>query len=121
MGFWGGVFKALGFEGDKKVKTKSVKPKATYNLNEEETLRPDEIDGVPVYYPESTEQVKEFTSFVKNDKAIIISFDACKREVTKEVLSFLKGFIHGADAKMVSLRDGEGLYLILPKGVEIEE
>ena len=121
MGFRGGIFKALGYEGDKKTKNKSVKPKATYNLNEEEQTRPDEIDGVPVYYPENTEQAKEFSGFVKKDKAIIISLDSCSREFGKEVLAFLKGFCHGADAKMVSLRDDEGLYLILPKGVEIEE
>lgn len=121
MGFWGGIFKALGFEGDKKTKTKNAQPKATYNLNDEEQTRPNEIDGVPVYYPENIEQVKEFTVFVKKDKAVIISLDACSREQSKEVYAFLKGFSHGAEAKLVSLREDEGLYLVLPKGVEIEE
>lgn len=121
MGFWGGIFKAIGFEGDKKVKNASVKSKASYNLNEESSKRPDEIDGVPVYYPENTEQAKEFFSFVKKDKAVIISLDACTREYTKEIFSFIRGFCYGADSKMISLRDDEGLYLILPKGVEIEE
>lgn len=121
MGFLGGVFKALGFEGDKKTKTKQIKAKATFNLNDERNKRPNEIDGVPVYYPESVEQVKEFSAFAKKDKPVIISLDSCSKEASKEVLAFLKGFCHGADGKMVSLREEEGLYLILPKGVEIEE
>lgn len=121
MGFWGGVFKALGFEGDKKVKNKTIKSKATYNLNEEESARPDEIDGVPVYYPENVDQLKEFLAFVKKDKAIIISFDSCGRDALKEVPTFLRGFCFGEGGKLVSLRDDEGLYLVLPKGVEIEE
>lgn len=121
MGFWGGIFKALGFEGDKKTKVKQTRAKATFNLNEEKEKRPDEIDGVSVYYPESTQQVKEFATFVKNDRAIIISLDECNKDVAKDVLTFLNGFCHGAEAKMVSLREEDGLYLILPKGVEIEE
>ena len=118
MGFWGGIFKALGFEGEKKSKTKTVNPKATYNLNNQNSLRPDEIDGVSVYYPENIEQLKEFLNFIKNDKAIIISFEFCKKD-EKDVMSFLKGFSYGTDAKIVSLN--EGLFLVLPKGVEIEE
>lgn len=121
MGFWGGVFKALGFEGDKKAKVKQTRAKATFNLNEERERRPDEIDGVPVYYPESSEQVKEFATFVKNGRTVIISLDYCSKEVSKEAFAFLRGFSHGADAKIVSLREDDGLYLILPKGVEIEE
>lgn len=121
MGFWGGVFKALGFEGDKKVKNKSTKPKATYNLNEEASMRPDEIDGVPVYYPENNDQLREFLVFIKKDKPLIISFDACKRDNAREGVTFLNGFCYGSEAKMVALRDDEGLYLVLPKGVEVEE
>lgn len=118
MGFMGGLFKVLGFESESKPKAKKqTKTKASYKLNENNS-KPSQIDGVPVYYPEKNEQCKEFLSFVKENKAIIISLEYCGND-EGFALEFIKGFVLGANAKFVSL--SEKLYLILPEGMEIEE
>lgn len=120
MGFMGSVFKALGFESETKVKTKKPKTKATYKLKETKTNRLEQIDGVPVYYPETFEQTREFVEFVKGRRAIIISTDACEKETGNRILDFLRGFCYGANAKFIVLSE-EKLYLILPEGMEVEE
>lgn len=121
MGFMGGIFKALGFESDGKTKQKKkTKTKASYSLKEGKRNRVDQIDGVPVYYPENFEQVKDFAGFVKEGKAIIISKESVSKEEGERILDFLKGFVYGANAKFIVL-DEEKLYLILPEGMEIEE
>ncbi len=120
MSFMGSIFKALGFESEEKVKTKVSKTKATYKLNKNQTLRADQIDGVPVYYPENYQQVKEFVEFVKQKKAIIISLESCEKDVGGKILLFLEGFCYGSKAKFVALTEGK-LYLILPEGMEVEE
>lgn len=120
MGFMGGLFKVLGFESESKPKAKKqTKTKASYNLNDNKKAKPSQIDGVPVYYPEKNEQCKEFLSFVKEGKAIIISLEYCSGDNEKLALEFIKGFVTGASSKFISLNDK--LYLILPEGMEIEE
>lgn len=121
MGFMGGIFKALGFESETKVKVKkNSKPKASYRLKDGRVERLEQIDGVPVYYPENIEQVKEFCEFVKDKKAIIVSLESCEKEIGKRIIDFVKGFVFGLNAKFVVLSD-EKLYLILPEGMEVEE
>ena len=120
MGFLGGIFRALGFESEKKIKAKNDGTKASYKLKKEENNRVEEIDGISVYYPTNADQTKEFVSFVKQDKPVIISVEACERGNEKSILDFVKGFVFGAEAKLVCLKE-EKLYLILPKGVDIEE
>ena len=119
MGFMGGLFKVLGFESESKPKTKKKnKTKASYNLNDSKNSKPSQIDGVPVYYPEKSQQCKDFLSFAKEEKAIIISLEYCKSDESLAV-EYIKGFVDGANAKLVTL--SERLYLILPEGMEIEE
>lgn len=119
MGFMGGLFKVLGFESESKPKQKKeTKTKASYKLNENKNSKPSQIDGVPVYYPEKSDQCKEFLSFAKDGKAIIISLEYCEKDEGM-AFEFIKGFVFGADAKLVALN--EKLYLILPEGMEIEE
>ena len=119
MGFMGGFFKVLGFESDGKSKPKKqTKTKASYKLNDNKNTKPSQIDGIPVYYPDKCEHCKDFLSFVKDNKAIIISFEYCNNEETL-ALEFVKGFVMGANAKLINL--SEKLYLILPEGMEIEE
>ena len=118
MGFMGGLFKVLGFESESKPKAKKqTKTKATYKLNENNS-KPSQIDGISVYYPEKNEQCKDFLAFVKEEKAIIISLEYCASSETL-ALEFIKGFVLGANARLVNL--SEKLYLILPEGMEIEE
>ena len=121
MSFMGGIFKALGFESDnksnKKVKNQT---KASYKLKSNEQNRADDIDGVPVYYPESYEQAKEFVEIAKQKKAIIISTEYCSNEIAQRIIDFLKGFCFGANYKFILLNEDK-LYLILPEGMEIEE
>lgn len=121
MGFMGSIFKALGFEGEQKVKIKKNKqPKATFKLKDGKVDRVEQIDGIPVYYPETLEQVRDFIDFVKKRKAIIISVESCEKEIEKRILDYLKGFVFGANAKFIVLNEDK-LYLILPEGMEVEE
>lgn len=119
MGFMGGLFKVLGFESESKPKkNKKTKTKASYDLNDNNDTKPSQIEGVPVYYPEKSGQCKDFLSFVKEGKAIILSFEYCEKDGNL-AFEFVKGFVAGCDAKLVTL--SEKLYLILPEGMEIEE
>lgn len=119
MGFFGGVFKILGFESDGKSKKGKNIAKATYKLNDKRSKRIEQIDGVSVYYPENLEQVSEFLDFVKDGKPIIISFQDCDKEKEKRIVDFMNGFAMGANAKIVDI--GDKMTLILPEGIEIEE
>ena len=98
----GNVFKALGFESETKTKKVNPKTKASYRLGDKKKNRVEDIDGVPVYYPESFEQVTDFIEFTKQNKAIIISTDMCENEVAMRIVDFLKGFCYGC--KRVLLR-----------------
>ncbi|MBQ8444433.1 MAG: cell division protein SepF [Clostridia bacterium] len=121
MGFMGGLFRALGFEGEKKPKAeKKTVSKATYSLNNKGKKRVDQIDGVTVYYPETYDHIYDFAGFVMEGKAIIISLEGCDRENSNRILDFLNGFIFASNARMVNL-DENNLYLILPEGMEVEE
>lgn len=121
MGFMGGIFKALGFESESKSKvSKKKKTKASFSLKNSKDNRVDQIDGVPVYYPENLEQVKDFVQFVKEGKAIIISKESISKEEGERTLDYLHGFVYGASGRFIVLEE-EKLYLILPEGMEIEE
>ena len=116
----GGIFKALGFESENKAKKTKVKTKASYKLRSNKKNRVEDIDGVPVYYPEIFEQTKDFLEFAKQKKAIIISTEVCESEVAIKIVDYLKGFCLGSNSKFIPLNDDK-LYLILPEGLEIEE
>lgn len=122
MGFIDYIFKALGFEGkEKKVKTSKKKTKASYNLkNGKAEDRVEEIDGIPVYYPENFIQAKEFAQFLKDKKAVIISTDLCDKDNSERILDFYNGVIMAIGAKFIVLDEGR-LYLLLPEGMEVEE
>lgn len=121
MGFMGGLFRVLGFEGEKKPKAeKSKQSKATYTLKNTKNVRVDQIDGVSVYYPENISQAKEFLEFVKQKKAVIISLEACDRENADKVLAFIDGFVFALPNKKVVLEE-DRLYLILPEGMDVEK
>ena len=121
MGFMSGLFKALGFEGEKKPKAeKQKKGKAAYSLKNNREKRVEQIDGVPVYYPENYDQIGNFACFVLEGKAIIISLEGCDKENGKRIYDFLNGFIFAANARIVTLEE-DRLYLILPEGMEVEE
>ena len=119
MGFMGGIFRALGFEGDSKIKKRKGKTKGTYKLKNDKTVRPNQIDGVPVYYPESFEQGQEFLNFVKDNKAIIMSLEYCDRDIAARIFDYVDGYSFGSGAKIVELNDKN--YLLLPEGMKIEE
>ena len=120
MGLMGNIFKFLGFEGESKPKaSKKIQTKARYSLKKA-NARPEQIDGISVYYPEKKEQVKDFAIFSKNGKAIIISIEYLPSEEVSGVIDFLKGFVLGSNARMITLTENK-LFLILPEGMEVEE
>lgn len=116
------IFKALGFEaGEKKSKGLKKKTRASYKLkNGAASDRVEQIDGIPVYYPENFAQAKEYIEFLKDKKAVIISTDLCDKEEKSRVLDFYQGAVLGMGAKFIVL-DEDRLYLLLPEGMEVEE
>ena len=121
MSFMGKIFKVLGFESESKIKKLKSNTKASYDLGTAKgKRRVEDIDGVPVYYPETFEQAREFIEFAKQKKAIIISIENCEGEVSGHILDYIKGFCYGANAKFIPLNDNK-LYLLLPEGMEVEE
>lgn len=121
MGFMGYIFKALGFESNEAKAPKKAKAKATYKFkNGKPTSRVDHIDGIPVYYPVSFEQAKEYAQFLKDKKAVIISTESCDKNEATRVLDYFRGCVFGLNAKFITL-DEDKLYLMLPEGLEVEE
>ena len=122
MGFMDYIFKILGFEAsEKKVKNNKKKTKASYNLKKSKSEdRIEEIDGIPVYYPENFTQAKEFAQFLKDKKAVIISTDLCDKDNSERILDFYNGVVMAIGAKFIVLDEGR-LYLLLPEGMEVEE
>ena len=120
MGFMGGVFKVLGFEGDANSKKKKNNSKASYKLKDDKNSRPNQIDGVPVYYPEKMEQTIEFLEFLRDGKTIIVSLSDCDEGDATRSYDYMSGFANGVKAKIIALNDKK-LYLCLPEGMEIEK
>ena len=124
MGFMGYVFRALGFDSDdSKPKTQKpkTKTKASYEFkNGKTTSRVDHIDGIPVYYPTTFEQSKEYAGFLKKQKAVIISIESCSQADSQRILDYFRGVTYGMNAKFIVL-DEDRLYLMLPEGLEVEE
>lgn len=120
MGFMGKIFSALGFESETKSKKKTQSSKASYKLKAGQGGRVNEIDGVPVYYPENFDQAKDFVDFALQHKAVIISVESCDKEVGVRILDFLQGFCKGSNSRFIILNE-QKLYLILPEGMEIED
>ncbi len=123
MGFMGYVFKALGFENsEQKAKPdKKPKTKATYKFKDgKATNRVDHIDGIPVYYPVTFLQAKDYAQFLKDKKAVIISTESCEKGEDVRIIDYFKGVTYGMNAKFIVL-DEDRLYLLLPEGLEVEE
>ncbi len=122
MSFMDYIFKALGFESEeKKNKVVKKKTKASYRLkNGKSQDRVEEIDGIPVYYPENFLQAKEYAEFLKDKKAVIISTDLCDKDEHARILDFYNGVVLAIGAKFIVLDEGR-LYLLLPEGCEVEE
>lgn len=122
MGLMNYIFKALGFESsEKKVKNTKRKTKASYKLkNGKAQDRVEEIDGIPVYYPENFAQAKEFAEFLKDKKALIVSTELCDKDTSERIIDYYDGVIMAMNAKFIVLDEGK-LYLLLPEGMEVEE
>lgn len=124
MSFMGYVFKALGFESNEqktKAKQPKVKTKATYKFKDgKSTNRVEHIDGIPVYYPVTFNQAKEYGQFLKDKKAVIISIESCEKADSMRILDYFRGVTFGMNAKFITL-DEDRLYLLLPEGLEVEE
>lgn len=119
MGFMGGIFKALGFEGEGRTQVKK-KSKASYSLKSSKAKRVEEIDGVPVYYPEKVNQVKDFLEYVKEGRAVILSRENLSKDAGTRMMDFVGGFVYGINGRMITLTEDK-LFLILPEGMEVEE
>ena len=120
MGIMGKIFGAFGFENEEKSKPKKNKTKASFKIKHGKIKsRAEEIDGVPVYYPESYLQVKDFADILKSGNPCIISVEYCEKELAERVLSYFEGVCFALNASMHELEMGK-LYLYLPECMEIE-
>lgn len=121
MGFMGKIFKAFGFEVDEKSKPEKKKTKASFKIkNGKIKSRAEEIDGVPVYYPESYLQVGDFADVLKSGNPCILSIEYCDKDLSEKILTFFEGVCYVLKAKRVELEENK-LFLFLPEGMDIEE
>lgn len=123
MSFMSYIFKALGFESEvEKTKVKKkTKAKASYKFKNGKSLnREEHIDGIPVYYPESFNQAKDYAQFLKDKKAFIVSKQYCDKDSAEKIVDYFQGLAFGLNAKFIVLEE-DRLYLILPEGMEVEE
>lgn len=122
MGVMGKIFKALGFESEEKSKrTEKNKTKASFKIKHGKVKsRAEEIDGVPVYYPESYLQVRDFAEILKNGNPCIISVEYCERDLADRILTYFEGVCFALSASRHEIEEGK-LYLYLPEDMEIEE
>ncbi len=121
MGFMGKIFKAFGFEVDEKSKPEKKKTKASFKIkNGKIKSRAEEIDGVPVYYPETYLQAGDFAEVLKNGKPCIISIEYCDKELSDRILTYFEGVCFVLKAKRIELEE-QKLFLYLPEDMEIEE
>ena len=121
MGFMGKIFGALGFENDEKSKKPKKNTKASFKIKHGKVKsRVDEIDGVPVYYPESYLQVKDFAEILIKGNPCIISVEYCEKDLAERILTYFEGVCFALSATMHEL-EAEKLYLYLPEGMDIEE
>lgn len=122
MGFFGNVFRALGFESEEeevksKKKVKKVEPKATFNLKKDKIERPDKIDGIKVIYIESMADCERAINLFKTDEPVLINFDYADDK--SRALGYLEGAISMTKGSM-SVIEEKKLHILLPEGVEIE-
>lgn len=121
MGFIGKIFKAFGFEADEKSKPEKNKTKASFKIKHGKVKsRAEEIDGVPVYYPETYLQVSDFADVLKKGNPCIISIEYCDKELSEKILTYFEGVCFVLNANRVEI-ESEKLFLYLPEGMEIEE
>ena len=121
MGIIGKIFKAFGFENEEKVKPKKNKTKASFKIKDGKIKsRAEEIDGIPVYYPESFLQVKDFAEILKKGNPLIISIEYCEKDLSERVISYFEGVCFALSASQHEIEIGK-LFLYLPEGMEIEE
>lgn len=121
MGIIGKILKAFGFENEEKVKPKKNKTKASFKIKDGKIKsRAEEIDGIPVYYPESFLQVKDFAEILKKGNPLIISIEYCEKDLSERVISYFEGVCFALSASQHEIESGK-LFLYLPEGMEIEE
>lgn len=120
MGFMGKIFRALGFESDEKNKPEKNRTKASFKIKHGKIKsRAEEIDGVPVYYPESYLQVRDFAEILKKGNPCIISIEYCEKPLAERILTYFEGVCFALSATRHEIEEGK-LYLYLPEGMEIE-
>ena len=122
MSFFGGVFRALGFESEEtevkpKKKVKKVEQKASFNLKKDKIERPDKIDGIKVVYIECMADCEKAIKIFKSDEPVLVNFDYADDK--SRALGFIEGAMSTLSGSMTSIEENK-LYILLPEGVEIE-
>ncbi len=116
------LYMLLGFESEDKNVIKRTKRTTTrsahYDLKKDKKLQ-DNINGVPVYYPSSLEESKDYISMTKNQLSYFIDFKFVKSDERDKILDFIRGGLVALDASMSEIKK-DRLYVVLPKGVELE-
>lgn len=122
MSFFGGIFKALGFESEEtevkpKKKVKKVEQKAAFNLKKDKIERPDRIDGIKVVYVECMADCEKAIKIFKTDEPVLVNFDYA--EDKSRALGYIEGAMSMLSGSMATIEENK-LNILLPEGVEIE-
>ena len=111
----------LGFESDEKNKPEKSRTKASFKIKHGKIKsRAEEIDGVPVYYPESYLQVRDFAEILKKGNPCIISIEYCEKPLAERILTYFEGVCFALSATRHEIEENK-LYLYLPEGMEVEK
>lgn len=125
MGVFSKILGAMGFQSDepqkpRKKEKNNISTKASYNLKKKEVVEKiDNIDGIKVYYPETSSEVKKLYEIFKQGEPIIVNFDYASEQESEKIKMYFLGIADASNVQFLSI-NGEHMYILLPEGVEIE-
>ena len=126
MGFFGKIFEAMGFQSNQvstknvNKKEKNISTKASFKLKKRQKVeKVDNIDGIKVFYPEQLEMSKEIYEEFKKGEPVVIGFEYTEAIEVDKIKAYFSGICDASESTFVSI-NGEKMYILLPKGVELE-
>ena len=117
MGLLNYVYRFLGFESDDVKVSNKKRNKASYNLKASKS-RPDEIDGIRVFYPERFEDCRDKVEMLKKGTPFFLDFRGTSVQERVKIFDYFDGVISVLDAKHEMV--DKNLYIFLPKDMEID-
>ena len=117
MGFFNGILRGLGFEGEQKPKEEKpeVKDSSVYeNKGAEYDLTAKEKDDKPVSFaPTSEQQVQDIVDSLKSGKDAIVDLKNLDAKEYTRALDFLSGAIYALGGRIKKLSDKTFLFCLV--------